>query len=100
MGKIYYVHPKTYDTLIKGLPALSQSEGMPILGIELRKSEAVPEFHKTWEFPKSPHVQYDKSDEKWAIPMGFGKWVETCDRVVFGIDEVNFTLPINMDYYA
>lgn len=32
---------------------------------------------RVWEFPAGecqPFVAYDKSDESWAIPLGFGRW--------------------------
>ena len=32
---------------------------------------------RKWEFPKDRFVEYEKSDEAWARPLGFGKEVDT-----------------------
>lgn len=102
MGRVYYVNPKTYDVLMEGLPAMSQSFGNPMFGVELRKSEAIPEFIQEWVIPPHPWVEYEKSDERWAIPIGYGKYIDTEDRAVLQIDEChfNFSEPIMMDIYA
>lgn len=39
-------------------------------------------YHETrWEFPPSKFVSYDRSDEVWARPLGFGKLV-TVEKTV------------------
>lgn len=30
---------------------------------------------KRWQFPQDPFVEYEKSDERWARPIGFGREV-------------------------
>ena len=34
-----------------------------------------------WKFPDDKFVRYDKSDEVWARPLGFGKEVEVVQSV-------------------
>lgn len=36
---------------------------------------------KVWQFPDDRFVRYDKSDEAWARPLGFGKEIEVIETV-------------------
>lgn len=42
------------------------------------------EYHcrrRVWKFPDDKFVQYEKSDEAWARPLGFGEEVEIVETV-------------------
>jgi hypothetical protein len=38
---------------------------------------------KVWKFPEHKFIEYDKKDEEWAIPLGFGKWVDTEKKTTY-----------------
>lgn len=63
---------------------------MPFDGLPVRTSAACPKFHRRWEFPKdwsSRFIGYETKDEVWAVPLGYGRWVETEERWLAVIEE-------------
>jgi hypothetical protein len=72
--KIIVCHPVNMP-LLKMADDFGQKNGL-LTGMPVRASDAVPLRARRWEFPKDRFVEYEKSDEKWAIPLGFGKWVD------------------------
>lgn len=71
----------------KGLPL-----GPPrsLYGVRFQTNKALPIFVQKWKFPPSRFIEYEKSDEAWAIPLGYGHWVETDERYFVMINEDEF----------
>ena len=83
MSYTIWIHPDNYVWLRAQIAEFERER--PVAGLlwkmswcdEVRTSEAIPRFVRRWEFPQTPFTEYEESDEKWAIPLGFGKWVDT-----------------------
>lgn len=67
-------HPSNLHLL--GQWAASSDRFPNLIGLPVYTNEACPLRTKKWEFPKERFVEYEKSDEAWAIPLGFGRWVD------------------------
>lgn len=94
-----YCHPNNYNLLLDGLRQQTQEwYGTPLhfikydhtFSLDVIKDRYVPEFARKWIFPADRFVEYEKSDEVWAIPIGFGKYVDTKDPVFYVIDQAIF----------
>ena len=71
MSQSFYMHPATYAKVVAqiGIAELS----MPQLGgVPIYVNEHMPIWNTKWQFPSDPFVDYEKSDEKWAKPVGYG----------------------------
>lgn len=71
-------HPVNYELL----KLAAKTGGIP-MGMEIRPNPYVPIFVSEWQFPKdwsSRWIDYEKSDETWAKPLGYGRQVETNER--------------------
>ncbi len=100
-GAEYYCHPENLVLLKQNLKNEGKSTeytyGMHYesllasgwaYGIDIKSNATLPKFKQRWEFPATPFVEYSKSDEAWAIPLRFGKWVDTTERVFFRINRI------------
>lgn len=71
----FHMHPATYrmvvDHVAKGEMPLPSIGGIPIY-----VNECLPIWNQKWQFPKDPFVDYEKSDEAWAKPIGYGSSVD------------------------
>lgn len=79
MRWVVYCHPDNVDLLRRFFAASAAKLGLPQPGIpgeELIGNAFVPRTGRRWEFPATPFVEYEKRDEAWAIPLGFGRWVD------------------------
>jgi hypothetical protein len=88
---IIYCHPENLKLLkdTTSEPADTHFRHYPFgydYGIEIIQDKHLPRYARVWKFPQTPFVEYEKSDEVWAIPIGFGRWVETEDPVYYIID--------------
>jgi hypothetical protein len=90
IDKVKRVDPMIY--LVNPLLAGGMPEGLPFIS-----SPLVPKHGQKWQFPRDPFVEYEKCDEEWAIPIGYGRWVEDADTcVVYGMYTPNpFTIRIH-----
>lgn len=42
----------------------------------------VPKYGRKWQFPHDRFVEYEESDERWAVPLGFGRYVDDESQLV------------------
>ncbi len=82
-----WCHPANADHLRQRFREHFWPECPPTLfsghGVDIHTSPHLPRWHKRWEFPATPFVEYEKSDERWAVPLGFGRWVDDTSRPAF-----------------
>lgn len=94
-----YCHPENYDFLLKNLyegtghhtylsnfSSYKKFDYEFLYGIKIYQDRHLPKCIRRWEFPADKFVEYEKSDEVWAIPLGFGSYVDTSERAFFVID--------------
>lgn len=74
-------HPENFDWLKQHFPAATAPSDGFLTGIQIIPDPNCPIYQREWVFPRERFVEYEKSDEAWAIPLGFGRWQETKDRV-------------------
>lgn len=82
MRWVIYCHPDHVEDVRRFLATMKSDIGLPFLDEEIIGHEFMPKTARCWEFPKTPFVQYERKDEAWAVPLGFGRWVDD-DRPVF-----------------
>jgi hypothetical protein len=96
----FLCHPDTLEWLKsqfngKHAPSL-RHEIHPFTGVEIRTSTYCPRFveHRWWQFPEDRFWEYEKKDEEWAIPLGFGQWVTyiTDEPYIMAVVEPRFQL--------
>ncbi len=81
-------HPDVYE-MVKRMVALAFPSTIPALDpcIKIVKSPHVPKYPRKWVWPKdwsSRFIEYEKSDEAWAVPLGYGHWEDdTANPVVW-----------------
>lgn len=75
-------HPDNLDLIRRFFVAAAAELGMSPIDEEIIGHEWVPKSRPRWKFPETPFVKYERSDEAWAIPLGFGRWVDD-GRAVF-----------------
>jgi hypothetical protein len=71
------------------------------LGIPVKTDKNLPKYVRRWKFPEHSFVEYEKSDESWAIPLGFGEWVDTEEIYLLKMDKRwqiydNYLTPIDI----
>jgi hypothetical protein len=98
------MHPVTYEWFASQFPASVQSLGAMGMfsGIQVFSNKHLPIWHKKWEFPRTPFVEYKKSDEDWARKIGFGREVDDIGNYyVVGLHErrVKFD-PTRLDFFS
>jgi hypothetical protein len=87
----YFIcHPDNLEALKKAIPPHPYDDSFCYYhdpyGIEIRTDIHLNKYAQRWQFPVTPFVEYEKSDEAWAIPLGFGKWVDTKDLLFYKIN--------------
>jgi hypothetical protein len=45
-------------------------------------------FKRRWVFPPHRFIEYERHDELWAIPLGFGHWEDTDEREFYLINDL------------
>jgi hypothetical protein len=45
-----------------------------VAGMMVCVDHSIPKTMRVWKFPRDPFVTYQKRDEAWAVPLGFGRW--------------------------
>ena len=92
-------HPENFKLLLESFPKQEYTSNGYIFGIDIIQNEHLPIYFQEWRFPADPYVEYEKSDEVWAIPLRFGYYQDTLDRAFFIIDKVMFYQPYNYIYW-
>ena len=78
-------HPDNFDLIKKEIPPL-EYPGNLLWGIEIVVDKNIPKYARRWQFPYSPFIEYEKSDEEWAIKLSYGRWIDTDEPVFYVID--------------
>lgn len=84
---VIFCHPDNIETikLIAQKSAGGAAFSVPIYG-----NIMCPKYARKWVFPADRFVEYEKKDEAWAIPLGFGHWEETKDPVFYVMHDPGF----------
>lgn len=86
-----YCHPANFDILKKEVappPYSWNYKTDKLWGIEIFQDVHLPRYIKKWECPASPFTEYDERDELWAVPLGFGQYVDSKDLAFFVIEKM------------
>lgn len=111
--KILVMHPDNAE-ILKAKFGVNHPELPPILnltpniqfyGFDIYFDDKLPKYAKKWEFPASPFVEYDKVDEAWARPLGYGREVDDKNTpMIFmlsqsAVDSVKINMVFKGDQY-
>lgn len=68
-------------------------------GLNIITSENVPKHPLKWQFPETPFVSYDQSDELWARPVKFGGEVEDTNiYICYLMRRPDYLKPLKLSY--
>jgi len=98
---VFIVNPQVYSMLINEFNIQSSMYDIyNFSDIKVIADPNVPIYKKKWITKPHPWVEYDKSDEIWAIALGYGMWVDdTSQYAIYKVDEkMNFLGNIKIDY--
>ena len=87
-GKTIVAHPENISLIKKDIMRAPERSYIfmpfqPLHGLNIIEDVNCPIFATEWVFPADRFTIYEKSDEKWAIPVGHGSYKVTEERVFF-----------------